>query len=37
MSEVGHEIRASSDTEEIQRLVEVLNSMLARIDAAFES
>lgn len=33
----AHGIEARADTEEIERLIDVLNSMLARIDAAFES
>jgi two-component system OmpR family sensor kinase len=33
----AHEIQARADVEEFRRLVEVLNSMLGRIDAAFES
>lgn len=32
-----HRIEARTDVEELRRLVEVLNSMLARIEAAFES
>jgi two-component system OmpR family sensor kinase len=32
-----HEIQARAETEEMERLIDVLNSMLARIDAAFES
>ena len=32
-----HQIQARADTVEIEKLIDVLNSMLARIDAAFES
>jgi len=37
MTKAHHRIEATADSEEMRRLVSVLNSMLARIDAAFEA
>lgn len=37
MTEGKHRIEAEAETAELERLVSVLNSMLARIDAAFEA